>query len=307
MNINYEYYKIFYYVAKYKSFTLAANILMSNQPNVSRAISNLEGELGCRLFVRSNRGVTLTPEGQRLYSRVSVALRQLLAAEQELTGAMSLQHGIVSVGVNETALHTVFLPLLKPFHQQYPGIRIHLSSVTTPQAISELKNGSVDFALVTTPTGITRPLREYPIMQFHEILTAGPRFAHLAEKTFDLEQLQDYPLILLNSQTSAREFYRDFFLEHNLTPHPEIEATTTDQILPMLKNDLGLGFLPDALAREALEKQEIFQIPLSCPMPPRSVCLVKDTSRPTSIAAKELEKLLLHHTLPGRASDPQEV
>ena len=51
MEVTYDYYRIFYYAAKYKSFSQAATILMSNQPNVTRAIHNLESQLGCRLFI----------------------------------------------------------------------------------------------------------------------------------------------------------------------------------------------------------------------------------------------------------------
>ena len=69
MNTNYEYYRIFYYVAKYQNITQAAEMLHSNQPNVSRVIKLLEYELGCPLLIRSRRGVTLTPEGQRLYAQ----------------------------------------------------------------------------------------------------------------------------------------------------------------------------------------------------------------------------------------------
>lgn len=57
MNINYEYYKIFYYVAKYKNMTKAAIILNNNQPNISRTIKLLENELGCQLLIRSNREI----------------------------------------------------------------------------------------------------------------------------------------------------------------------------------------------------------------------------------------------------------
>lgn len=292
-NITYDYYRIFYYVAKYKNFTQAANVLMSNQPNVSRAISNLENELGCRLFVRSNRGVTLTPEGQQLYRRVSVAHRQLQAAEQELADAKSLQHGIVSIGVSETALHAILLPRLKQFHLMYPGLRIHLSSVTTPQAIESLKSGVVDFAIVTTPTGISRPFKEFPLMPIREKLVSGPRFAFLADGVLKLKNLQDYPLILLNAQTNTRDFYNQFFLRHGLSLRPEIEAASTDQLLPMIKNDLGIGFLSDVFAKDALDKKEIFEIRLDCEIPDRTICLVKDLSRPTSIATRELERLLL--------------
>ena len=64
MNISYDYYRVFYYVAKYRSITQAAAALMNNQPNLTRIIKNLEGELGCSLFVRSRQGVPLTPEGE---------------------------------------------------------------------------------------------------------------------------------------------------------------------------------------------------------------------------------------------------
>ena len=292
MNITYDYYRIFYYVAKYKNITQAADVLMSNQPNVSRAISNLEHELGCRLFMRSNRGVTLTPEGQRLFNRVSVAHQQLKAAEQELSDAKSLKNGIVSIGVSETALNAVLLPRLQKFHTLYPGIRIHISSVTTSQAITSLKAGLVDFAVVTTPINISRPLKEIPLLTIREQLVGGPRFRYLSKAVLKLEDLHNYPLIFLNSQTNTRDFYNQFFFEHGLTLLPEIEAATTDQILPMIKHDLGIGFLSDVCVKEAIQKEEVFELHLDCEVPERHISLVKDISRTSSIAVREMEKLL---------------
>lgn len=88
MNISYDYYRVFYYVAKYRSFTYAANALFTNQPNVTRCIRLLEHALGCRLFLRSNRGVKLTPEGEQLFSHVSAAVSQLETAESELRSSV---------------------------------------------------------------------------------------------------------------------------------------------------------------------------------------------------------------------------
>ena len=62
MYVDWEYYKIFYYVAKYQNFTKAARVLGNNQPNITHAMNRLESQLNCVLFIRSNRGVTLTPE-----------------------------------------------------------------------------------------------------------------------------------------------------------------------------------------------------------------------------------------------------
>ena len=77
MNISYDYYRVFYYVAKYRSFTAAARVLINNQPNVTRMMKRLEEELGCTLFIRQRRGVLLTPEGEKLYAHISVAFEHI--------------------------------------------------------------------------------------------------------------------------------------------------------------------------------------------------------------------------------------
>ena len=79
----YDYYRIFYHVAQHHSFTKAAEVLHNNQPNITRCMNNLETELGCHLFVRSNRGVSLTPEGQKLFNHVAIAFEQLELGEAQ--------------------------------------------------------------------------------------------------------------------------------------------------------------------------------------------------------------------------------
>ena len=154
MEVTYDYYRIFYYAAKYKSFSQAATILMSNQPNVTRAIHNLESQLGCRLFIRSNRGAELTPEGERLYSHVAIAYDHLHAAELELENEKKLEQGTVTIGVSEIALHLLLLPVLGEFRRKYPKIRLRISSYTAPQAIQTVRNGLSDFAVASTPAEV---------------------------------------------------------------------------------------------------------------------------------------------------------
>ena len=164
--------------------------------------------------------------------------------------------------------------------------------MTTPQAVSSLKSGLVDLAIVTSPTGVTRPLKEIPLRPIREVLIGGPRFASLSGTPKTLAELAGYPFILLNSQTNAHDFYLHFFSEHGVSIKPDIEVVTTDQILPMIKYDLGIGFLPEQFAMDALMKKEVFQILMSTPLPSRSICLVKNPSQPASIAAREFEKML---------------
>ena len=93
MNSNFEYYKVFYYVAKYENLTKASSVLKTSQPAVTRTIHNLENELGCRLFTRSKSGMKLTPEGRTFYSYVSAGCAQFFKGENDLSNLISLENG----------------------------------------------------------------------------------------------------------------------------------------------------------------------------------------------------------------------
>ena len=288
MNVNFEYYKIFYYVAKYQNFTKAARALENSQPNVTRAMNCLEQQLNCTLFVRTNRGAQLTPEGEKLFAYVSAAMAQLLAAEEELADSTGLMHGSVSIGASETALNIYLLDRLKNFHMAYPGIRIKIYNHSTPEAIRAVKSGKIDFAVVTTPAEAEAPLKQIMLQPFQEILVGGKTFTALGSQQLSLAELEKYPLICLGRETMTYHFYQQLFLKHGLELLPDTEAATTDQILPLVKSELGLAFLPEPMAEDAIRRREIVRIDLQETIPKRNVCMVYDSRHPLSAAAKKL-------------------
>ncbi len=293
MSVPYDYYRIFYYVAKYRSFTRAAAALQSNQPNVTRTINLLEQELGCRLFQRSHRGAALTPEGERLFAHVQIMQEQLQAAEYELASRRSLRSGLVALGASETALHGLLLPVLRDFRSKYPGVRFRITNHSTPQAVAALRAGLVELAVVGTPCGeLPDPLAELQLRPFQDLLVAGPEYAHLAGAPLDYAQLAALPLICLGPDSSTYAFFSRIFSAHGLTLAPEVQTATTDQILPLVRYGLGLAFVPEDFAREALAKGEVVRLALAEPLPPRHISLIKDRSRPLSVAAIELERML---------------
>lgn len=297
MNVNFEYYRIFYYVAKYSNFTKAAHVLGSSQPNVTRAMNCLESETGCTLFIRTNRGIRLTPEGERLYTHVSAAMAQFQAAEDEMSANTGLEHGSLSIGASETALNIYLLDYLKSFHMTYPGIRLKIYNHSTPQAVHSVLNGEIDFAIVTTPTTAQPPLKEIHLKSFREILVGGKTFTALGSQELSLKELSAYPLICLGRESMTWQFYHQLFLSHGLELAPDTEAATTDQILPLVKNELGLAFLPESMAREAIDRHEIVEIKLREKIPERKVCMVYDRQHPLSAAAQRLKKDILEHTI----------
>lgn len=263
-------------------------MLGSNQPNVSRAMNNLEESLGCKLMTRGKKGITLTPNGQRLYEHVIIAFEQLELGEKELNDDINLISGQVTIAASENALRLVLLPVLRDFKTKFPKISIRISNHATPKAIETLQNGSADFALVTTPLTIRAPLTMDPLFKFREIPIVGPALKHITEKPMPLKELNQYPIISVGRNTGTRELYVQYFLNHQLTFQPELEASSTDQILPMVENNLGCGFYPELLAADALERGLVYRVPLLEPIPDRTFCLVVDRSRNLSVAAARL-------------------
>ena len=297
MNVNFEYYRIFYYVAKYHNFTKAAHTLGSSQPNVTRAMNCLEQQINTTLFVRTNRGIQLTPEGEKLYTHISAAMSQIFAAEEELSDSTGLSHGSIAIGVSETALNIFLFNKLKAFHMTYPGIRLKLYNYSTPQAIDAVKSGKIDFAIVSTPASVESPLRQIMLQPFQEILVGGTTFTALGSQELSLAELKNYPLISLGRETTTFQFYQALFLSHRLELAPDTETATTDQILPIVKCELGLAFLPEAMAHDSIQKREIVQISLKENIPERNICMLYDCQHPLNSAARQFRKMILENHL----------
>lgn len=298
MYISYDYYRVFYYVAKYGNVTQAAKLLLNNQPNLTRTIKSLETELGCALFSRSNRGMKLTPEGERLFNHVRIAFEQIEAGEAELTESRNLQSGMICVAASEVALRCLLLPALKRYRLRYPGIHIRISNHSTPQAIDEIKNGTADLAVVSTPTVSSAMLTEEHVASFREITVAGAAFSALRGKRVSFSQLLEYPLVSLSRQTKSFELYSHFFASEGLRYLPETETATADQILPLVRANLGIGFVPQAFLNGRSES-DLFVVETEKPLPEREIRIVKRKEQTLSLAARELERLILSIYLPG--------
>lgn len=120
---------------------------------------------------------------------------------------------------------------------------------------------------------------------------AGP--SALAKPELCARNWKVLPLISLSGEeTPTRSFYRQFFLDHDAVLRPDTEAATTDQMLTLVKSELGLAFVPESMAAEPLARGEIVRTPSARDHPRRSICLVYDHHRPLNTAARKFQKLL---------------
>ena len=292
MSASFDYYRTFYYVGKYGSFTQAARILGNNQPNITRMMNNLEAELGCRLFYRSRKGVALTPEGEKLFVHVEAACAQIQIGESEIAAQEKLQCGTLSVSISEIALHCVMLTALQKYKMSYPGVRIQIRNHSTPEGIRSVERGLVELAVVSAPAQIPPSLKAVEIGQFQEILIAGPQYAGRLKGESSLQTLAEFPIITLGCETGSYAFLQEQCKARGTVLTPSVEAATTDQILPMVAHDIGIGFVPEAFAAEAIKRGTVFRIRLDEELPPRKICMIHDKHRPLSTPAMALRKIL---------------
>lgn len=294
MDINFEYYKIFYYVAKYGNITKAATALGGSQPNITRTMKLLETQLNCPLFIREARGIRLTEEGQILYSHVEIACRHLLNAQEEISRQNSKRCGTIEIGATETALHLFLFDALHEFKKNYPAIKIKIHNYTTPETIKHLNSGKFDFAIITTPFETSKTFSCVNILDFEEILTGGTQYADLEKIPLELEELKNCPWIGLGRESATYHLYKDFFIAHKIDWEPDMEVATADLMLPLIEHNLGIGFVPKQTALPLIEKKKLFQIPLRCAVPRRSIQMISDKTRGKSLAANTFYQYLLH-------------
>lgn len=203
-----------------------------------------------------------------------------------------LEHGSISIGASEIALNIYLLDRLKKFHIAYPGVQLKIYNHSTPQTISAVRSGETDFAVITTPADVEAPLKEVRLKAFKDILIGGRTFTAMGSQELSLKDLKEYPYICLGKETTTYHFYNQLFLKYGVEIIPDTEAATTDQVLPLVKSELGLAFLPEEMTEEALAKHEIIQIRLKEEIPERYVCMVYDRKRPMSAAAQKLKQIL---------------
>ncbi|MCD8209374.1 MAG: LysR family transcriptional regulator [Coprobacillus sp.] len=291
--MNYEYYKIFYYVGKHRNISKAANELHYTQPSISRTIQNLEKELGCKLFTRKKTGVEFTKEGSNLYEYVSRAFMTLTEGEDEIKQSLGIDGGTIYLGASVTSLYEFLFDFINKFISVYPHVKVKISTGSNNGIIEKLKQGSIDLAFVSTPCNPTSKLQVTQIREFSDVLVAGNKFSELKDKTLSFHDLEKYPIVALRSGMQLRQYVDDIYSRNGMVLDPDVEADGANLIVPMVKYNLGLGFAPERMTRNSIKRGEIFEIDLDYDMPIRQILMISDPSHPQTNVSRTFRRMIL--------------
>lgn len=150
-NSDYNKYKVFYAVAECNSFSKAAMLLHISQPAISYAVKELESQLNTKLFIRDNRTIKLTDDGEKLVYYLKRAFNDINIAEKVIKEKNKDYSGIVKIGMYEH-LATIIVPqLFSKFIKKYPNVKFELITSSSNELKEKLKNRELDFIITQYP------------------------------------------------------------------------------------------------------------------------------------------------------------
>ena len=291
MDINYELYKVFYYVASSLSFSEASKKLFISQSAVSQSIKTLEKKLDQPLFIRSTKKVQLTPAGQVLFKHIEPAMNLIARGENQLLDSTALGLGQLHIGASDTICRYFLVPYLKEFHKTYPNVPIKVTNATSIQCVDLLEQGKVDMIITNFPNGyLNHSYIRKTVADFSDVFIANPNYFHLKQKQISYQELNQYPIMMLDRHSTTSEFLRNVFLQHQLELVPEIELSSNDLLLDLAKIGLGIAFVPDYCV--PANTKDLFILDMKEKLPNRQMIAAVNTGLPISAATEAFLSIL---------------
>lgn len=294
MDINYELYKVFYYVAVTLSFSEASKQLYISQSAVSQSIKVLENKLNQHLFIRSTKKVQLTPEGEILLRHIEPAMNLIKKGENQILEATSLNGGQLRIGASDTICRYFLVPYLNRFHKEYPNVHIKVTNQTSIQCADLLAKGQVDIIITNYPNSNMGQINQVKILkEFSDVFLAGERYKKLAQSPISIKDIRNYPILMLERKSTTSEFLHNIFQQYQLDLVPEIELTSNDLLIDLARIGLGIAFIPDYCIPHDAKDLSIIRLKES--IPNRQLVVALNENLPVSQVARNFTDCLFQY------------
>lgn len=233
-----HYLKIFYEVAKEKSFTKAATKLYINQSAVSIQIKKFEELLNAKLFDRSSKKIRLTYTGEALFRMAEDIFNKVQRAEKEINRIIKLGKAKIVIGSTSIIGDPLLPKLMKEFSEVYPEIEYEIQISDKANLLKNLKEGGIDIALVD---------EEHIVDPNLDILTVEkvPYYLITGDESINITNVADYPLISRNNVPNNLKAINFLEEKYQITFDNRILVQGSLQIIKgMVKNKLANVILP---------------------------------------------------------------
>lgn len=234
----------FHTVAKLEHMTKAAVILNISQPALSKAISQLEGEIGVPLFERVGRSIRLNRYGKLFLERTLSVTQIMDHAKQEIRDLISPNSGTVSVGFTHSIGTQLIAKVVKGFHEKYPHMHFEFIQRSSLQLLNDLDSGFCDICLI--PYTESEFNIEWLELWREEVHVVVPLNHHLAHKTsISLKEIAQESMVTIKGGNSLRQIQHQLFSAIGIAPKIVFEGEEFHTVASFVEAGFGVALLPD--------------------------------------------------------------
>lgn len=245
-----------------RNITRAARQLKVSQPNITVAIKKLEAELGILLFDRSQKQLTLTPEGAVFLKRIEVALRTIDDAIWEVNDYKQLQKGTIKIGIPPMMGAYLFPKVFSGFRRLHPNLDVLLYEEGSLSIREKLERDELDFGIIIIPAS-TKNLNVLR-MSRSQLMVCVAQDSELADKyEITPADIATSDLIMMKEGSYLREIVQNKLNQLKISPRTVLESGQIVTIKGLVAHKVGIAFLLDFICENS---DNIEAIPFSEPI-----------------------------------------
>lgn len=254
-------------VAKQLSFTKAASTLHVSQPSISKAIQNLEVELGVPLFYRSSKQLELTDAGQAVLVNAQHVLEAFKNLRSELTDLMELKKGQIRIGIPPIVGAEFFSKLVSQYKEKFPYIEIILTEVGSKKIRLGVEAGDLDIGLICNLNIVNENLESMAILKDPLMLIVHRDHPLANESYVNISDLEKETFVIYRKDFTLYDRIIEECSKNEFFPSIACESSQKDMIIEMVAAKLGIALLPkricekiqnDTIVAVPFKKEEIF-------------------------------------------------
>jgi DNA-binding transcriptional LysR family regulator len=261
LNISLNSFVVFHEVAKFKSFSRAAEELFVSQPAVSKHIRQLEQQVGLGLIRRGRGGFNLTEAGEILFKHTHKFFFHLMEIENALSVLKIDHHGVLKIGTTESYSKCLMPKLLSEFQTSHPSVKITLEVGNSEEIEKSLLDYKNDIGLIGLVKASSK-FESVPFLKEDLVLIVSPNHPLGKRKAVSLKEMEGYPFIIRAKGSTTRRILLHAFKEFDIHPSLLMEAGSSEFIKQWVSEGKGVSIIVERLGEDEEKRGMIKMIPL---------------------------------------------
>ncbi|GED19587.1 MULTISPECIES: LysR family transcriptional regulator [Kurthia] len=283
--------KYFQTVARLEHMTRAADVLNISQPALSKAISQLEHEVGAPLFERVGRAIRLNRYGALFLERTEPITQILDEAKQEIRDLVAPNSGTVAIGFTHSMGTRLVSRAVQAFQKEYPETEFEFVQRNSLPLVQDLNKGLCDLCLIPhLETDIPIDWRELWREEVYVIVPLHHRFAK--QETIRLQDLAEDSFVTIKEGNSLRQIQNHVFEQVGISPNIVFEGEEFHTVASFVEAGFGVGLLPDLQRIDGYQIKRLHVTDVVCE---RRIGIATMKGRYIPQVAKQFEAFVSEH------------